>query len=298
MQGGFSERRLISEVIAIHRFEPDLFALYVEGRTDKVFFDYLTGEARVHVYEIDSVHVPADIVAAAGVDNGAKGRVIALASALENEIPEIDLPVRCIVDTDSDKVLDNKREGAKYLRYTDYSCVESYAWNEATLTKYLSVGLHDTLGLTARAVMDTLEPVLQELFFMRATNSASGKNLAWVSASACVSYKRKRFTFDREDLWRRWLQANSCWPDREVLQHKAEDLKDRSADFPAADLLQGHDLVELLSLLVRETVKPPALGNQEVVSRMLLLSVDRQQAAHFALLRELISLSDRYTDPA
>ncbi|MGW2552472.1 hypothetical protein [Streptomyces sp. NPDC001635] len=289
MSADFSEqRRLISEVVALHRFEPELLVLYVEGRTDKVFFEHLLDGIVAHVYEIDSVHIPADVVAECGADNGAKGRVIALSIALEEALPDVDPPVRCIVDTDMDTVLGKKKTDAKYLRYTDHSCVESYAWNEATLKKYLSLGLHGALGLDAPTVMATLEPVLEELFLMRATNLASGRNMSWVSVSSCVTYKRRRFTFDRDGLWRRWLQANDCWRDGPTLELIAEELRSQTSDYAHVDLMHGHDLTELLSILVRESVRPAALGNQEVVSRMLLLSIERGQAHSFPLLRELM----------
>lgn len=290
MAGGFSERRRISEVVALHRFEPDLCVLYVEGRTDKVFFEHVLDGAGAHIYEIDHIDVPADAVEAAGADNGAKGRVIALSAALEGALPLPDVPVRCVVDTDADAVLGRKKSDLHYLRYTDYACVEGYIWNETALAKYLSIGLHKTLGIDAHAVMDMLNPVLEDLFFMRAANLLSERNMSWIPVSSCVTFKRKRFAFDREGLWRRWLQANNCWSDGPALERAVEELRSKTPECAPANLIHGHDLTELLAILVREVVKPSVLGNQEVVSRMLLLSFERDQAVSFPLLRELMSL--------
>ncbi|MET9197488.1 DUF4435 domain-containing protein [Streptomyces olivaceus] len=283
--GGFNEKRSLEEVIFAYDMEPDLRDVFVEGRTDKVLIEHVLSSPNLRVWEEGEIDVPGDLVTSYGLDIGCKGRVITLALELEKRLASADLQVRCIVDADSDRVLGTDIIDAKYLRYTDFTCIESYFWDAEHLQKYIKIALHDTLGFTAEELIKEMSPILREVFLLRVVHKYLDEGWKWVEVASCVTARKGAVSFDREKFMRKYLQSNSAWHRREEFEQVVE-IHRAKLDADIRHSLQGHDLTGIVSELVKECVKPKALGQPEVVARMLAMTIEREDSLKFPLLRE------------
>ncbi len=79
--------RKLHEVVARYRYEPDLQDIWVEGSTDRPLVANALKHAGcdgVRIFTAEEVEVPSDEVAASGELQGARGKIVALARAIEN----------------------------------------------------------------------------------------------------------------------------------------------------------------------------------------------------------------------
>ncbi|MBU1633336.1 hypothetical protein KJ762_02365, partial [bacterium] len=97
-------RRTLEEIHALYQVEPELRDLYVEGSSDKCFFDWYiesTGEANVTVYPIELIDIPDEILQKHSLPSGSnKARLIALSYEVASSPAAAG--VMCIADRDYD----------------------------------------------------------------------------------------------------------------------------------------------------------------------------------------------------
>lgn len=165
------ERRKFDELVARYELEPELRDIYVEGTTDKNLLEWFLkqkGQQDFVVYEIDTVDIPADRLFELGLSDGKQGRVIALALDMQSYLSEIPPHLTCIADRDFDWLL-GKEYVCELLLFTDYSCLDMYLFNEIVIDNFLRLVVRVPL-IKANEVLGRLSKVLEELFFLRATN--------------------------------------------------------------------------------------------------------------------------------
>lgn len=163
-------RRQIDEIIALHEREPLLREVIVEGNRDKYFFEWFLGEnglPDVPVLEVSTIEVPTALVTTRGLEDGNRGRVIALAEVLAADGPASE-KVTCIVDADFDWLL-GLHNDCPALLSTDFACVEAYAFNANTIGKVIRLVLGG-FGKNPSTVLEQLAGPLQDLFLLRAAN--------------------------------------------------------------------------------------------------------------------------------
>lgn len=288
--GGFDERRSLQELAFMYEAEPELCDVYVEGRTDRVLIEHLLAGTSIRVWEDGDVDVPSELVLATGNEVGCKGRIATIARELDRQFGDTELKVRCIIDADCDRVTGTTFRGSKHLRYTDFTCIEAYFWDVPHVQKYVKLGLHDTLGQTAEQLIVSLNPILRESFLLRAGHLHIGEGWNWIDISSCVSAKKGIVAFDRDKWIAKYLHANSAWHRRTEFEKAVEFYRPRLGD-DIRTCLHGHDLTKILAEVVKATVKPNYLGQVEVVSRMLAMTIERDDAHKFSLLSELFHLA-------
>ncbi|HEY6331243.1 MAG TPA: hypothetical protein VI756_18090, partial [Blastocatellia bacterium] len=133
------ESRRVEELIVRYKLEPTLNDVYVEGPADARLIDWFLSEndlEDVAVYDISTVHLPAETLLERGLPDNNKGRVIALAEMLEPHISQRTGQTTCVVDQDLDIVLEKTREH-ELLVLTDYTCLEMYSYDVDSLNKFL-----------------------------------------------------------------------------------------------------------------------------------------------------------------
>ncbi|MFI9728534.1 hypothetical protein [Streptomyces sp. NPDC052092] len=274
----------------MYEAEPELCDIYVEGRTDRVLIEHLLEGTDVRVWEDGDVDVPSELVLAGGNEVGSKGRIATIARALDLQFADTALKVRCIIDADCDRVTGTTSSDSKHLRYTDFTCIEAYFWDVPHVQKYLKLGLHDTLGQTAEQLIASVNPILRDAFLLRAGHLHIGEGWHWIDISSCVSAKKGVVSFDRDKWIAKYLQANAAWHRRTDFENAVEIYRHRLSD-DIRTCLHGHDLTKIVAEVVRAAVKPNYLGQVEVVSRMLAMTIERADAHRFSLLSELFHLA-------
>lgn len=112
-------RRTLEELVTRYQLEPELRDIYVEGKTDKIFFEWFLkhkGIENFAVYEIDTVEIPTQKLLEFGLNDSNRSRAIALALEIQNQF--VELPhFTCIADKD----FDCKELALRYLKKLDTS---------------------------------------------------------------------------------------------------------------------------------------------------------------------------------
>ena len=160
--------------MALHELTgSDLQDVYVEGLHDKFFFEHFlieSGLPNVGVYEIATVEVATSEVIKRGLEDGERGRVVALACLLEDQV-ELN-EVVCIADADFDHFKKVAHDCALLL-LSDYSSLELYAFNDRALSKLFRLVAR---GFPKRPddVLLKIQGPLQSAFLIRMANQDLG----------------------------------------------------------------------------------------------------------------------------
>jgi len=276
-------RRQIEELIILHEREPALRDVVVEGVVDKHFFEWFLGESGledVSVYDISTIDVSDQLVIEAGVETGARGRVITLAGALAEKGPACE-HVTCIADADFD-FIENINRQSPVLLTTDFTSVELYAFNERALNKLLKLVLKG-FGKNAAVVLKELAGPLQEIFLLRAANHMEKLGLDFDTPNRAGFYKSFRLTdgmleFDSGKYLASLLQASHMTAKRQQIVDRVTQLRTKLKGDPRF-YIHGHDFEQALALYLR---KHKGFGgiHSETIIGAILASVDLE------LLRE------------
>jgi hypothetical protein len=248
-------RREIGELVTLHEKEPSLRDLVVEGVTDKHFFEWYLNERGLHnvsVYESSAIEIPDHLLLDAGLDNGARSRVIALAGAVANQHPT-NAQLTCIVDADFDFIEGVRRE-SPLLLLTDFTSVEVYAFNVRVIDKILKLVVKG-FRKTASALITEIATPLQEIFLLRAASHVEKLGLDFNTPNGngfykCLEVKADRLEFNREKYITSLLQSNRLLAKRNQLLDRVAGLRNSMAADPRFQI-HGHDFEHALSLYVR-----------------------------------------------
>lgn len=281
-------RRTLDELLALYMLEPGLIDFYVEGRTDRVFLEYLIPGA--HVIEIDAVDVPRSLLETVGLTPSARNRVIGLAAFLHERLPKnAGEKVRCIVDADMDRFLERETPQFRLLRLTDFCCIEAYYFDHKHLLKYRQIGLHDVGALGQTDLWREMQPSVIDFFLIRAALASREFSWSWISPTTCCKQSAGRITFDITEFVRRLANKNSARSEEAILLEEIARLREKvSGD--SRHFVHGHDFIELLSWYIRPHVREKQLAHSEVVARMLACCYEMAEAFGHPLLQELSEL--------
>lgn len=157
--------------MALHRYEPTLRDIYVEGRSDARLIRWFLAEQGLtaQVYAIDDrVEFTDGERDSAWFDSGARGRVLSLATHATRSLDPQNMGLTCVVDADFGRVVGPEPLGRTHLLLTDGAAMECYALSERPLTKLLRIGLGVDESISALDVLDALKPALLDLFAAKA----------------------------------------------------------------------------------------------------------------------------------
>jgi hypothetical protein len=283
------ERRKIYELAARYENEPTLRDVYVEGQFDAAVVSWFLREhgcEEAVVYEIDTVEVPKPVLDKYGLDEGHKGRVIALCLELA-ELVKVPGQVAGIADRDYDSLRGIRYE-SPLLRFTDYSCMEMYCFNEEVLARFFHFFVRKP-GYTPEAFIPAVRGVLQEAFLMRAANLELRYGLEWLELVGQCKVTQGAVEFDSVEFAKKYLN-------RGAKLRLLDEFNAQLAAFRAAVLgsdprhcINGHDFVGLLARYIRAAVRNKNLADEDAVERQLTADLDYRSLAAEPLFRELLT---------
>lgn len=258
----------IEELIARYQLEPELCDVFVEGTFDReILTQHLHAPNTGHAfYEIDSVDVPAALLAVRGLTSGNKQRALALSKELA-KVP-VEARVYCLVDRDLDHWFGDL-EGSARLRWTTFCSIESHFLNVETI--------RDVMVTTSRAkianfdaFVASLLSVLRQLYALRLADRALGLNLSWVAIRKYLSAKSGAIAFDLTGYTQALLNANSA------TRKKGEFLKTLDSWHKRLDCdirltCRGHDYTELLAWAIAEFKGQREFATKVAVERLFVL---------------------------
>ncbi len=271
------ERRLIEELVTMHKLEPNIRDVFVEGSLDRSLVDWFLSAGQVKnvsVREIDSIDVPTGLIEQAGFAKNNRGRVLTLARELESKLNSEALSIACVVDADFDPILNNTYT-LKLLLSTDYSSMELYFFDVRPLEKFLKLGLLGFPKPANRVLADITIPLV-ELFAIRLANHILGWNISLVSFERCCELTANGVELDTAEYVDRCLNAANRYADRTEFNRTFNEWRGRLTGDPRTHI-HGHDFLAMLAWYVR---KHKAYNASEGVFERTILA-----CAEFQVLR-------------
>ena len=284
-------RRTISELGALYSLEPTLRDVFVEGADDCAFIKwYLKNRVKrlVSVVEIETIDVPASVVERYELDNGNRGRLLALSfevSALLD--PESRNCFTAVYDQDRDSIAGGTNAPDNALP-TDFSCLEMYFFNTHTVGKFVALVLMNP-DLTPTQAINALAPVLVRLWVIKAANHLLQYRMTWVSFRNLCSIDGNTIRFNETEFVRRYLMANGRLAHTEPFLAKIEEIDLMLSSDPRYHV-DGHHFYVLAQWYFRHHAsEDAAVRNQRAFERALTGCVELRTLDDSKLFQDILS---------
>ncbi|MEW5714561.1 DUF4435 domain-containing protein [Pseudomonas sp. SB113] len=266
-------RRSIDELLARYEYEPELKDVYVEGVFDKEVFSMLLEDTEgvvEAIYEIDSVDVPADVLAELGLTSGNKQRVIALAKKLSvlGDEPKY----RCVVDKDLDHWL-MKVEDVPKLFWTAHTSIEMYFFTADILRRILLVGSKAKIA-NLESYSSSAIGALRSVYAMRLVDRELDWCMEWVDPTAQFSERAGVIFFNEESYVRRLLSKNNKMALLSEFNAALAVWQAKLLGDPRSHI-RGHDFVSMLAWSVKEFKGLREFQTTTAIERMLILTASK-----------------------
>ncbi len=284
-------KRTINEITTIYSFEPDIKDIYVEGTIDKHFIDWYLhrkGLNDITVYPIDLIDIPIEILNAHELPtNSYRSQVIAFSIELSKRTFS-HCQVMCIIDRDSDELIPPSIANS-YLFTTDGNSLELYAFTPDVLDKFLLVTLAG-FPLSTDNLLTQMTTVLERLFAIRQANKILKMGMTWIPFAKYVNVSKTTILFREEDFIRSYLQANNQWHQHSYFINSVNTIaKNMSPE--SNKRIRGHDIGELLCLVIRKLRKRRVLGNPEIVEGCLLSAIECSDLSKYSLFQYIDNIA-------
>ena len=237
-------RRTPNEILAAHRMDPTRRELYVEGREDRLFLDYLVGSdksADARIIEIGLVELPS------GVIGGEKGRIVHFAREVERAPAQI----KIFADADTDRIL-GKSVPANVL-LTDSRDLEGYILRKECVEKVIRLGfLNERLDVDE--VVRQVASLGRQLGIMRLMSDLDERALPFQDTEAAghVTIARTEIQFNLEGYAQALLQnADVSLKKLPEIIERYREVANLYSHVDDAQIIQGKDAVDLLERLLR-----------------------------------------------
>jgi hypothetical protein len=282
-------RRSLDELIARLTLEKGAYDVVVEGPSDRVIVTAFLQLGRRHsatVLTSADIEVPARLQTETEHQQGARGRVLSIARVIDSRFKGEDVPLLCIVDRDFDDLVPPPHDYGPLVVSTDYCSMDLYSYDPSVVERVLSGYAQLPPGEAAR-VLAALEPVLTEVYLIRAADHRLGLRLGHLSPERCCRVERGTILFDRDDYLNRCLDRHGLRTEREAMSQAIESLR---PDLPTDSRLRihGHDFVYLLAWYLRQHSVDQRVASPEVIGRVLRSHLDLEGLAQERLFGQLL----------
>jgi hypothetical protein len=252
--------------VAICTMERTIREVFVEGPSDRCLVEWVlreTGDRNTKVREIDVVNVPSELLGAMSFENNNRGRLLALATEIERIVGST-VALTVLPDSDFDLILQRKHRCSSAI-FTDYTCMEMYFWDRASLDKFLGLILRGFPKGAGRVQTD-LTSALQEMFLLRLADHTLGWKLNILEFLDFCSIQDAGVDFQSEKYLVKLLIANGKAGKEVQFREEIERHRCRLSRDPR-NQIHGHDFTALLAWYARNYGKSGI--NQGFVERTL-----------------------------
>ncbi len=253
-------RRLLKELIAMHRLEQSIRDVFVEGPLDKRVIKGIladAGSGTVSVHSIQDVEISPSLLEKYGLTTGERQRLITLALVCKETLPAGSQSLTCWVDADCEVVLKEIAENA-FLLLTDYSCLEGYFWSDGAVGRLLRFH-SSSLGGSIPTLLESLNTCVRKIFLLRAAALWKKVPVRWIPFKDFVTLENHRVVLDHERYLQRALIASGLASKAQVLLVAIEALES-IVPCDTRYAMNGHDALEMLALCLKglKVAKPHA----------------------------------------
>lgn len=286
----YVEKRKLSEILVLYSLEPDLKDIYVEGITDKLCYSSVIECLGLSIIEIDSIDFSELYETSPYLKRNNRRKIIELSNQLSSSFGYSLINVSCIVDADFDFFAKDVVWNC-YLKYTDYTSLEMYFFNENTLNELSSKILHD-FPIPSRIVLQELSNVLVNLFFIRLSlinclcvDEFSEVKITDIKNSISFNKKSGAINFEPENHIQKILNSNRLMHRRDEIIECYKTLKSNPLEDNRYQI-RGHDFIYLLFLLI-DKIKNNIKLSEAALERILPLCVCKETLKRERLILEL-----------
>jgi len=287
--------KTLDEIITLHVLEPSLKSVYTEGVKDKKIVELFIGkkgDSSIEVYSVDALCIPKDMVTKYKLSpHSNKNRLITFSKELEGNKECRKVKIFCVVDKDYDKYL-GKDYANSFLKYTDYTSMEMYCFNEKTVNKFISLILQ-ALPVSAKEILENLTEILTQIFAIRLTNEMLGWGMEWLDVNS-GKYLRKNGTkviFNKAVFIDSYLLKNSKMGYKEDFLNKLEQVNGM-VEGDSRDNIKGGDFPYLLRHVVRR-IKTMVFAGDITIQRVLFACLEKSDLENEGLFRSISSFANR-----
>lgn len=272
--------RKVIEIEALYLVEPELKDIYVEGPEETNIFELYLKSNEVNLISIDNV----DFSETSGVElQSNKEKVLFLNEYVTGKIGDRLPYLMFIVDRDFDTINDTIIKSS-YLKYTDFANLEMYLFNEASIDKFLKIGLKN-FPLEAENVIDVMKNVLFELFALRYSREVIDNSYKMLELDKLVKYKDSNFTYSPEDILTKFLSKNKAISKKERFLKEIQMVKEKYNEHNDVRLfVHGKDFIELFFLLIKK-VKNTYSFNIKSFTRAFFASIELNSLSQYDLFQ-------------
>jgi hypothetical protein len=262
-----ADRWTIADLIARYTLEPSIRDVFVEGTSDRVLLGRalagLLSDVDYKVYEISTVDVPASQVLDLSLKIGNKGRVVALACAIErSHLPRMEESVVCLADVDLDRLRDRCKP-SKVLVYTTHLSLDSLLVTENTVDRLFALAFQSELP--AAVLFDQMLPVLHERVLQRAALDELEIDVSPPSIGKCCRYAQGVLSVDLDAFLTRHLDKASAAGRRPEVDAAVERYRVRAVHETLAHM---DDFLEIVHFCGGE-IRPQATPGLQQLRRIL-----------------------------
>ncbi|WP_445289436.1 hypothetical protein [Variovorax atrisoli] len=272
-------RRLPDELVTRYTFEPLVRDIYVEGEYDVAVLGWYlsTKKHDVGVYPVSTVKIenPQNT-------NGNKGRVIALMSFLDNEIPPTADGVRGIIDRDISTIA-NTLDQNRLIWPTDFASMDCYCWSPRILEKIFSLLFRRELN---QKIIEGISTALQESFLARAAKHIVASEVKWITFTRCCTFESGQIKFDQEEHATRMYQSAGRMDVLNAARAWVVDARNQLAG-DGRLYMHGHDLVEILSWIGLKMKVDKTICAEENLHRTLATCLEIEEISGYPLFQLL-----------
>lgn len=284
------ERRTIDELVSRYELEPSLADVLVEGPGDQSFVEWLARElglTSVMAYEIGTVEVPADDVAAAGLEINNRGRVRYVARELERRA-SLDLysAVAGIIDGDLD-YFEGRVPADRLIIVTDFTSVEMYCFTERSIGKLLRLVLGNN-KIDSRLVLDSVYPVLKEMFLIRTAAHRLQIPLPLIDFSGVCKVKGGAFLFDHDAYATRYITRDEFAARHGEFLKEVATLRERAVT-ERRMVIHGHDFISVLRWYLKDVLRVKNVPKEDDLARTLRGCLEGRDFHETTLASELLA---------
>jgi len=286
------QKNVLSTLMARYTLHPELLDIYVEGKFDKDFLEYVIARANlqhhVKVYEISTVDIPNALIETLNKNNFAnwlkfksnKHRIVAFSHELSKGIKKGN--VFGLIDADCDRVL-AKIFDIRHLQYTLPTCMEAY-FLSSTMLKYfftLQCKLSEAKIQDFLAIADLILPVL---FTMRAVNEQEELNCAVTSYTTAINKKGDLLSFDKNKYISSYIATHKLHHKQTLIENSFKIIFN-SLGLDIRDKCNGHDFMDLLFAYIKKEGSMQFQGHEtnvlEYGNRLLISTVNPSDFMNF-----------------
>ena len=278
---GFVKRSL-DEILTRYLLEPEIADVYVEGPFDRSVVEWVlvhNCNLEVSVYEISTVEINAPL-------GGNKDRVITLASYLADNLDDADYRICCVIDADFDYICGSK-VGCRFLYYTDYSCMESYYFDERFFRKFSYLYFLDSDFITDET-LENFSIVLAEAFLIRLGKSIVCPDVPWVEITRSLKKVGETISLDSKKYYNRLMISGGA---KGLIPDLVVEIERWRTELPSDPRyhIHGHDLVDVVSWYARKCGKGNKLSNKCSIGRGLVTNLEAAEMMREKLFLDLVA---------